>query len=69
MSRAIKKEVLIDVAPDVVWRALTEADELSRWFPVEARVAPGAGGSIWLSWGGGAEGNAPDHRVGTKQTV
>jgi len=33
-----------------VWRALTEAAELERWFPLEARVQPGAGGAMWLSW-------------------
>lgn len=59
MSRQIVKEVFIQAPPDVVWRALTEANELTRWFPVDARVRPGAGGSIWLSWGGGTEGEAP----------
>jgi uncharacterized protein YndB with AHSA1/START domain len=33
-----------------VWRALTEAEELERWFPLEAEVQPGEGGSIWMSW-------------------
>jgi uncharacterized protein YndB with AHSA1/START domain len=40
-------EMTIDVnAPaDAVWSALTEARELTRWFPLEARVVPGEGGS------------------------
>ena len=59
MSRIVTKEVLVDAPPDVVWRALTEADQLTRWFPVDARVEPGLGGSVWLSWGGGVEGQAP----------
>src|SRR5262245_39907019 len=59
MSRELKKEVLIDAPIDVVWRALTEADELTNWFPVHARVEPGPGGSIWISWGEGVEGKAP----------
>jgi len=59
VSRKIVKEVFIQTPPDVVWRALTDAQELTRWFPVDARVQPGAGGSIWLSWGGGTEGEAP----------
>ena len=59
MSREVRKSVAIDAPADTVWRALTEADELTRWFPVEARVNPGVGGSIWLSWGPGAEGEAP----------
>ncbi|HYN07000.1 MAG TPA: SRPBCC domain-containing protein [Vicinamibacterales bacterium] len=59
MSREIRKEVLIDAPPDVVWRALTDAEQLTQWFPVDARVEPGQGGSIWLSWGAGMEGTAP----------
>jgi uncharacterized protein YndB with AHSA1/START domain len=59
VSRAIRKDVTIDAPADEVWRALSEADGLTRWFPVDARVNPGPGGSIWLSWGAGAEGEAP----------
>ncbi|HJR59685.1 MAG TPA: SRPBCC domain-containing protein [Vicinamibacterales bacterium] len=59
MSRSIVKEVTIDAPADAVWKALTEADQLIRWFPVDARVRPGPGGSIWISWGGGTEGEAP----------
>jgi uncharacterized protein YndB with AHSA1/START domain len=59
MGRSIEKSVVIGAPPDVVWRAITEAEELSRWFPIEARVTPGLGGSIWLSWGPGTEGEAP----------
>jgi uncharacterized protein YndB with AHSA1/START domain len=59
MSRSIVKTVTIDAPPDVVWKALTEADELIRWFPVEARVQAGLGGRVWLSWGPGVEGEAP----------
>jgi uncharacterized protein YndB with AHSA1/START domain len=42
---------LADVPPEVVWRALTDAEELARWFPLAARVEPGVGGAISLSWG------------------
>jgi uncharacterized protein YndB with AHSA1/START domain len=59
MSRSIRKSAVIDVPAGLVWRAITEAEELSRWFPVDARVEPGLGGSIWLSWGSGTEGSAP----------
>ena len=43
----------LDIAAPVeaVWEALTDARELERWFPLEARVTPGAGGSIRWSWG------------------
>ena len=58
-TRSIEREVHIAAPPDVVWRALTEADELMRWFSLDAKVEPGVGGSIWMSWGEGAEGKAP----------
>jgi uncharacterized protein YndB with AHSA1/START domain len=59
VSREVTKTLTINAPADVVWRALTEADQLSRWFPVDARVTPGVGGSIWISWGDGAAGEAP----------
>ena len=36
--------------PEAVWAALTDAEELTRWFPPRARVEPGVGGSVWMSW-------------------
>lgn len=49
-ERVVKAQIEIDAPADAVWRALTDAQELTRWFPLKARVEPGAGGSIWLSW-------------------
>lgn len=49
-TRSAEGEIEIDAPAEVVWRALTEARELERWFPLEARVEPGEGGTIWLSW-------------------
>lgn len=40
----------INAAPSEVWRAITEAEELVRWFPLEARVTPGKGGSMLWAW-------------------
>jgi uncharacterized protein YndB with AHSA1/START domain len=40
----------INAPPDAVWRALTDADALIQWFPLEARVKPGVGGTIFTSW-------------------
>jgi hypothetical protein len=42
----------------LVWRASTDASELARWFPLEARVTPGLGRKIFVSWGPGPEGEA-----------
>lgn len=49
-TRSVKDAVEIEAPPERVWRSLTEAAELERWFPLEARVEPGEGGSIWMSW-------------------
>jgi uncharacterized protein YndB with AHSA1/START domain len=61
MADEKKVSVETNVAADAetVWRALTEAEELSRWFSPEAKVTPGEGGAIWLSWGEGAAWEAP----------
>lgn len=53
--RMLEFETELDATPAAVWRALTEAEGLMGWFPLEARVAPGEGGSVWLSWGEGME--------------
>jgi uncharacterized protein YndB with AHSA1/START domain len=49
--RAFEIALDIGASPDDVWRALTDASELMRWFPVKARVTPGPGGSMCWSWG------------------
>lgn len=49
-GRRAESSVEIDAPPERVWQALTEAAELERWFPLEARVEPGEGGSVWMSW-------------------
>jgi uncharacterized protein YndB with AHSA1/START domain len=53
-------ETVVEIAAPAaaVWRALTEAEDLMRWFAPQARVTPGAGGQIWMSWGGAAEGSS-----------
>ncbi|MEE9130331.1 MAG: SRPBCC domain-containing protein [Phycisphaerales bacterium] len=58
-SRTIALELEIDAPIEDVWKALTEADQLKSWFPYDARVTPGKGGSIWLSWGPECEGEVP----------
>ena len=49
-SRAVEQEIEIGAPVAAVWKALTDAEELMRWFPPEARVTPGKGGSIWMRW-------------------
>jgi uncharacterized protein YndB with AHSA1/START domain len=49
-TRAVEATIEIDAPPEPVWRALTDARELERWFPLEARVEPGEGGTVFMSW-------------------
>lgn len=59
--RQLAVERRIRAPVSAIWKALSEAEELRRWFPLDARVTPGEGGTIWLSWGPGCEGEAPIH--------
>lgn len=58
-SKKVSNEISIAAEADAVWRALSEGEELKRWFPPDARVTPGAGGAVWLSWGEGMDWEAP----------
>lgn len=49
--RAVEREVTIGVPVRAVWKALTDAEELMRWFPLEASVKPGPNGEIRMRWG------------------
>jgi len=50
-TRSIELQIEIDASPEEVWKALTEAEGLASWFPLEARAEPGKGGKVRLSWG------------------
>ncbi|GAB4403761.1 MAG: hypothetical protein OHK0021_16360 [Bryobacter sp.] len=60
-TRSQTHEIEIDALPEDVWKLLTEAEGIMRWFAPEARVEPGPGGKIFMSWGPGIEGEAPIH--------
>lgn len=49
-TRSATGRIEIQASPERIWKALTDAAELERWFPLEARVEPGEGGSIYMSW-------------------
>jgi uncharacterized protein YndB with AHSA1/START domain len=57
--RRIEEVIELAAPVEAVWKALTDAEELSRWYPISARVVPGKGGSMFLSWGPDCEGEAP----------
>jgi uncharacterized protein YndB with AHSA1/START domain len=51
-TRAFDMTIEIAVPPDIVWHALTTADELVNWFPTQATITPGKGGKWMVSWDG-----------------
>ena len=57
-ERRVEKAIELNASVDEVWKALTDPKELVRWFPLEARVTPGKGGKIFVSWGPNCEGEA-----------
>lgn len=59
-SKTRSHETIIEIAApaESVWRGITEADEIVRWFAPEAKVTPGLGGSMTVSWGPGMEGTS-----------
>lgn len=57
-ERVIETTVEIAAPVDAVWKAITDARELERWFPLQARVTPGVGGEVFMSWGPPWEGGS-----------
>lgn len=57
--RNLEFQVELDGTAEEVWQLLTEGEGITRWFAPEARVTPGLGGTVRLSWGPGMEGEAP----------
>jgi uncharacterized protein YndB with AHSA1/START domain len=68
-TRKIERTIEINAPAEKVWKALTDAQELMRWFPLDARVTPGKGGTIYFSWGPPYEGEneiqiwEPNHHI------
>lgn len=58
-ERKVEAEISIAATPEEVWRAISEGEEIRRWFTIDARVNPGAGGSIWMSFGEGMDWETP----------
>lgn len=57
-DRIIDEVIELDATPEEVWKALTDPDALTSWFPLEAEVEPGEGGHIRMGWGDYFEGTA-----------
>lgn len=54
-TRAHETRIEIDAPIDVVWKAITEAKDLARWFAPKMTVEPGVGGFVLADWGPGIE--------------
>ncbi|MCA9281146.1 MAG: SRPBCC domain-containing protein [Phycisphaeraceae bacterium] len=46
----IETTMTIHAPVDAVWEALCTGEGLASWFPLEARVKPGVGGTVFTSW-------------------
>jgi uncharacterized protein YndB with AHSA1/START domain len=49
----VRREAEVPAPPSRVWRALTEAEELSAWFGAEAEIDPRPGGPMSLRFDDG----------------
>lgn len=52
-TRSHEHEIEIDASVEEVWKAITDAEELTRWLCDRAKVTPGPGGTYWIAWGEG----------------
>jgi uncharacterized protein YndB with AHSA1/START domain len=74
-ERRLEKTIEIAAPVAEVWKALTDPKELVKWFPLEARVTPGVGGKVFLSWGPDCEGEAeivtwePQKKFASKESL
>lgn len=59
----IEKKVLIQAAPGVIFRALTEAKDLAQWFCDRATSEPVVGGELKAFWRMGSGGQAQRGRA------
>jgi uncharacterized protein YndB with AHSA1/START domain len=57
-TRSIERALEIHAPIERVWAALTRADELMKWFPLQATVTPGVGGTMHMAWNEYFEGEA-----------
>jgi uncharacterized protein YndB with AHSA1/START domain len=49
-GRSLEKELFINASPERVFRALTEKEELERWFLMKAEIDLRPGGSLKFEW-------------------
>src|SRR5206468_8587749 len=57
-TRTQEHEIAIDATEEALWKAITDGEELTRWFVDAAKVEPGVGGTFHLSWDGAEAGQS-----------
>lgn len=55
-GRKFEMELELAAPAERVWEVIASKEGIQSWFAPEARVTPGAGGEVWISWGSGMEG-------------
>lgn len=50
-NREFEMQLSIAAAPYLVWRAVSEAQEVARWFAPEVEIVPGPDGRVVWKWG------------------
>jgi uncharacterized protein YndB with AHSA1/START domain len=55
-TRTQQHEIVIDAPLEAVWKAISDGEELTRWFVQEASVEPRVGGLLTFSWDGEEKG-------------
>ncbi len=54
-TRSHEFEMGFEATPEEIWRALTEPEQIVKWFAVDAEVEPREGGRHYVSWGEGVD--------------
>ncbi|MGH9966163.1 MAG: SRPBCC family protein, partial [Nitrososphaeraceae archaeon] len=49
-SMEIRKSIVIDASPEIVFQAITDPNELTRWFPDQAILEPKVEGKMKFSF-------------------
>ena len=50
MTDAIERTLELEAAPNRVWKALTDANEIASWFGDSAELDPRLGSEGWFGW-------------------
>jgi uncharacterized protein YndB with AHSA1/START domain len=57
---SVEREILIEATPEVVWRVITEPEQISRWFSDDTQLEARVGADGALTWKPGGRGGAKD---------